>query len=293
MLRHRPHSVPMTMDSSRRAKGGPGAGPQQPMTLAFRIGPVPVRLGLGLLLATLAFGLGARHGLLAAMAWTAGLLATLFVHELAHAATARMWGAPAEVHLTLFRGGRAPWMTSLSPLRRMLAYLSGPASNLGIAATAFGLSHASRWTGALNQLAWMNLAWGALNLLPVLPLDGGHALVALLGGLTKRQGERPVRWLSVLLAAALGIGAAHFRAPIPLLICVLVGFQNASTLLGARGERHQESLMKVHLQAAFDALENGETAKAVEHCRTVLAASRSTATRKEAVRMLSYASASS
>ena len=26
----------------------------------------------------------------------------------------------------------------------------------------------------LNDVMWVNLGWGVLNLLPILPLDGGH-----------------------------------------------------------------------------------------------------------------------
>lgn len=281
------------MEGSQRVRGRPGSEPGGPTTLAFRVGRIPVRLGLGLLLTSLAFGLGARHGILAATGWSAGLLVTLFAHEMSHAVAARAWGVPAGVELALFRGSDTTSTAALPPLRRVLVHVAGPASNLVLAATAFGLASARpSLAGALHPLAWMNVTWGALNLLPILPFDCGKALVALLDALTGGRGERPMRVVSIALAAILGAAAVYVRAPILLLICFLVALQNVRALPHARSRRNVEALMKVHVQAAFDALEAGDAPKGVTHCLTVLAASKSPASRREAVRLLAYAYAS-
>jgi membrane-associated protease RseP (regulator of RpoE activity) len=53
-------------------------------------------------------------------------------------------------------------------------------------------------------VAWVNISWGVLNLLPILPLDGGNVLLLVLQAATHGAGERPARIVSMIGA---GIGA--------------------------------------------------------------------------------------
>ncbi len=266
------------------------------MTLTLRLGPIPVRINPGLIFIALLLGLGPQRGPLAIAARAVAFLATVFAHDLAHAAAARSFGAPAEVHLTLFRAGFGSWIGSLSRVRKVVVCLAGPIVSLAVAAVAFALVHARPplgevGAGALRYLGWINLGWGLLNLLPILPLDAGHALVALLDGATKGRGEQSVRWLSIACATALGLAAASSRLMLPVFICGLVAFQNANALR-ALGARNGESILRMRLQAAFAALERGEATTAIGHCHEVLRASTSPATRKDAVRLLAYGYAS-
>jgi Zn-dependent protease len=266
------------------------------MILAFRFGPIPVRIHAWFPVAALILALGAHHGPAGIATRAVGFLITAFAHDLAHAAAARSFGAPAEVNLTLYRGGLGSWIVSLSPVRKVVVSLAGPAVSLVIAVVTMGIVHADPSVGevgvdALRYLGFVNLGWGLLNLLPLLPLDGGHALVALLDGATKKRGEESVRLLSIACAAVLGLVGALHRAFLPVFVCGVVALHNARALR-TQGARNGESIMRVHLQAAFDALERGEAATAIGHCREVLSASTSPATRRDAVRLLAYAYAS-
>jgi len=266
------------------------------MILAFRLGPISVRIHIAFLFVALLLGLGARRGTIGIAAWAIGFLVTVLSHELSHAIAARSFGMPAEVHLTLFRPGLGPRIRSLSPHQRVIACLAGPVASLSIAAMAFGLTglHPSGGDaprGMLQYLGWLNLGWGLLNLLPILPLDAGHALVALLDRVTKGRGELPVRWLSVGWAVALGLVAIRSGMTLPALICGLVAFQNVQSVR-ALGAANREEIMRGRLQAAFDGLERGETATAIGHCREILRASSGLSTRRDAVRLLAYAYAS-
>jgi hypothetical protein len=146
--------------------------------------------------------------------------------------------------------------------------------------------------GVLRYLGLINLGWGLLNLLPILPLDAGHVLVALLDRATKGRGEWPVRWLSAGCSAAFGLVALHFHLVLPAFTCGLLAFQNVQALrtLGARS--NCESIMRVHLQAAFGAIERGDAVAGIGHCRKVLSAPCGPAMRKDALRLLAYAYAS-
>jgi hypothetical protein len=140
------------------------------MTFAFHLGPIPVRIHLWFLITALLLGLGAQHGPVAVAVWGGGFFLTVFAHELAHAVAARWFGAPAEVHLTLFRAGLASRIGSLSPLQRVAVWLAGPALSLLIAAMSFAVLQVrpaaiEMGAGVLRYLGWINVGWGFLNLM--------------------------------------------------------------------------------------------------------------------------------
>jgi Zn-dependent protease len=119
----------------------------------------------------------------------AGIFCSILLHELGHAAAARLFKTNV-THIDLTGlGGIAHFASSLprSAFARVVIYLAGPAANIGLiyamgalAATAQG-SGKSMLAFALLQLSTINFYLAAFNLLPAFPLDGGHALDAILG----------------------------------------------------------------------------------------------------------------
>jgi Zn-dependent protease len=264
------------------------------MCLSFRLGPIPVRVHAWFLSMAVVLGLGAHHGLLGVAIWTAGLLITAMTHELGHALTLRRFGAPAEVCLSFVRPAASARAASLPALARAIVALAGPAASLALGGAALAVVRAfpSSIAGAgLQYLAWINLVWGLVNLLPLFPLDGGHALAAALERAARRtrgDGKQIVHWLSVALAVIAGILALRARMPIPALFCAYLALQNARSLR-TRDQANREAALTLHVQAAFDALQREEITVAVRHCRTVLGGSGDPATRRDAVRLLAYA----
>ena len=55
----------------------------------------------------------------------------------------------------------------------------------------------------LNSFLWMGFFWGILNLLPILPLDGGHISRGFFAQIFPRGGERLAVWISMICAAFL------------------------------------------------------------------------------------------
>jgi stage IV sporulation protein FB len=75
-----------------------------------------------------------------------------------------------------------------------LAHGSGPAL------------HSSRlWYVLLNDLLWVNFYWGLVNLLPVDPLDGGHASRAVFEQRDPFHGRRNSLILSACVAGAVAL----------------------------------------------------------------------------------------
>jgi Zn-dependent protease len=254
---------------------------------------MPVRIHAWFLLISVLLGLGAQGGLVGTLGRAIAFLATVFVHELSHAVVARSFGAEAEVEM-LSGGALGVRIASLNPGRRVLVCMAGPAVNLlGGAIALVVIRTQSLGAGievdALRFVCRVNLAWGLLNLLPILPLDAAHALTAALDRTTKGRSEQIVRSVSIGAALMLWVATLALRMTVPALICALMVFQNVYALGLARDRANGESIMRVRLQAAFDALERGDTSVAVEHCRIILGASTDAAVRRDAVRLLAYA----
>ncbi len=110
------------------------------------------------------------------------LLLTLLVHEVAHALTALGLGRGRAVVSLWPWFGRAD-VETFGDRRTALVALSAPAANLvcaGALLLAGGRPTAALGAAPLLDLAFTaNLAMGLVNLLPIPPVDGGRALVAL------------------------------------------------------------------------------------------------------------------
>lgn len=123
-----------------------------------------------------------------------GLFASVVLHEVAHAVTARRYGIPIR-GITLFFFGGVAEMGGEPPTARSEFFIAiaGPIASLGIAGTGGALyllggleDPASSWLGPLlgviGYLALMNAVLAVFNLIPAFPLDGGRVLRSLLWG---------------------------------------------------------------------------------------------------------------
>lgn len=261
--------------------------------LSFRLGHIPVRIHLWVLVAPALMALGPWSLTGRVIAFVAAVLA----HELGRAAAARSFGLPAELDLSFSWGSLASRLASLSRGRRIAVCAAGPAANLGLAAATFALvrmhSVGQAVGGALSYFAFINLGWGVIHMLPVFPFDGGYALAAALDRATRGQGEQTVRWLSIFGALIVGAAALASKMVVIAALCALISAPSVWALHVARNRRSLDTMTRLHLQAAYDALERGEATTAKHHCLLLLSLGARPDVRKDAVRLLAYAYATS
>ncbi len=110
------------------------------------------------------------------------LYGSVLLHEISHALTARAFGLPVRGISLHFLGGHTEIeRESPTPGRDILISAAGPAVSLAVSGLAY-LAHelvehpVARYI--LFGLYFANLVVGVFNLLPALPLDGGHILRA-------------------------------------------------------------------------------------------------------------------
>lgn len=180
--------------------------------LHLRLGDVPVRIELGFFL--VAALLGASLGTVKGVAiWVAVVLVSVLVHELGHAVAMRLSGVSARIVLHGMGGLTIPSGAIHSRAKRITVDLAGPLSGLlllGVPAVWLSATLESPSVDVelvLLSVVWVNVAWSLVNLLPILPLDGGNVTKEVLDVLTDEQGEVPARVVSIVVAGAAGLFA--------------------------------------------------------------------------------------
>jgi Zn-dependent protease len=156
---------------------------------------VNMHWSVALIAMLLGASLGNAIGWLAAGIGVVGFLASILVHEFAHALTARRFGVGTE-SIQLWALGGIARLDRESPTARAEGWIAvaGPAASavlgvLGIGGwLAVGASRSSSdFVGLLGWLGIINVMLAVFNLLPGAPLDGGRILKAVRWG---RHGDR-------------------------------------------------------------------------------------------------------
>jgi Zn-dependent protease len=171
--------------------------------------------------------------------WVLCTLASVMVHELGHAVTGRIFGLPGNITLAGMGGQATGNFDTLASWQRVLVILAGPGAgflflfvlilinqrpwNLNVADALnlpslkipwtwdlldqidTNLKSTSPYTEIMKFLCWMNLFWNLINLIPIIPLDGGMLMREGCTVLSPVHGQRFAFGLSFLLAGSLAI----------------------------------------------------------------------------------------
>lgn len=156
----------------------------------FQLGALPVRIHPGFWIGTAILGWDATKyapelgiSRIESLAWwTLVVFLAILAHELGHALTARAFGAQNTRIVLHAMGGLAISDGGLSRGRRVVELLMGPGAGFLLFGAAWlavlvaggekALSLKLRL--AYDDLYWVCIAWGFVNLLPIYPLDGGQ-----------------------------------------------------------------------------------------------------------------------
>jgi len=171
--------------------------------------PVHVRAGFLMFMVLIVLLYGGEFGL-----WLAGALFVFtLIHELGHALAARHTGAEAEISLNFLAGYASYTPTRpISRLERAGISFAGPAVQIVTSVAilfAMGVNPTDR--NSINDspaswaIWWAGPMIGLLNLIPVLPLDGGNIVMT---GLDRLVGKRSRQWMLYFSLAVTGVFAA-------------------------------------------------------------------------------------
>ncbi len=192
--------------------------------------------------------------------WAACIMVSILIHELGHTLAFRWYGIDSSILLYHFGGLAIPsgaWWGSRAPRLRsgedLVVAAAGPVFQIGsallltlgvwamgyrVSAFLFMPGPIARWGATMegdeidgaaafalvNFYVLPSIMWGLLNLLPVLPLDGGRiaqSLVAISGG-----DPRQALWLGVIASALIAIYAFQSGQVFLAILFVWLGIDN-------------------------------------------------------------------
>lgn len=263
-----------------------------PMKLSFKLGSIPVHIHASFLLTALFLGMTGRQSPQGMAVWVGVVLVGVLVHELGHALMGMAFGLKPVISL-MGMGGLTSWPQGkrLSNTKSVLVSLAGPLTGMLLGFAVLMLVHPAPGTLAdLIATVWVqvNIVWGLFNLMPVMPLDGGNVMFAILQGATKGRGERPARMVSIAIAGLGGLFAFQKGQPYIAVLAGLFLFQNFQALR-ALGAAKDDAPLREDLRMAYAALEKSDANTAARHARVVVEQAADPALRTDGVRLLAFA----
>jgi Zn-dependent protease len=203
-----------------------------------------------------ASGLPTADGLRLGLAVTFILFASLFLHEVAHAALGTALRRPVqEIAITLFGAHTAFTRPADSALASGLVAAIGPATNAAIAGFVASLGLVVPGLGStplFHFVVTCNLLLAGFNALPGYPLDGGRVVEAVVWAVSRRRrvGTIVAAWcgIAVALATFVYFAAELLRNPVrgegdflwAALISGMIGASSVTTLRDLRAVRLAE-----------------------------------------------------
>ena len=174
--------------------------------------PVEVRWQFWLTAAILGGGIGAESGeaLFELLIWMAVVFVSILLHELGHGFAMRHFG-DRQVRIVLHSfGGFAQGSRRLSRSQDVLMSAAGPATSLFVGFVGYLVIEAMPMLPDYLLLAFaflmrMNLLWAVVNLLPIIPLDGGRISLGLFGPGRERSALKLGFYVAIGAALYLGL----------------------------------------------------------------------------------------
>ncbi len=148
--------------------------------------------------------------LMGTVIWAFVIFISVLFHEYGHAIAATFFGQRAQIQLFAFGGLTIPQGKKLKGYQEFIVIAMGPLFGfLLYFATLFvpveALASSSAFGPYLAYLVivtrFINLFWTIVNLIPILPLDGGHLLRVILEGFIGHKAWKVSFYISLILSA--------------------------------------------------------------------------------------------
>ena len=171
------------------------------------------------------------HPFILTLIWIGVIFISILIHEYGHALTSRYFGQKPRIHLVAFGGLTYPEGPRLRGWREFLVVLNGPLFGfllfllcLFLLSTGFFENLYILYT--LKIFTWVNLFWTIINLLPIMPLDGGQLLRVVLESIFGAKGLKYAIFTSMLLSCGFSVAFFFIGYFLVGAIFFLFAFQN-------------------------------------------------------------------
>lgn len=202
--------------------------------------------------------------ILGTLVWMGVIVLSLLVHEFGHALSAKSFGQTAQIELVAMGGLTFHDGKKLKGWQDFLIVLMGPLSSLILAGAAFLLRNALMGispllTYVLTLFVFINIFWTIINMLPILPLDGGQLVRIVLEGIFGHKGLKFTLMLGIILGVGFGIAAFIVGYFLIGAIMLLLAFESFSSWKQVKGMTYQDRDQDIqkNLEEAQDEIRSG------------------------------------
>lgn len=202
--------------------------------------------------------------------WIFVILVSVLVHEMGHALTAVFFGLRPRIELVALGGLTYHQGEKLPFWKQFFIVLNGPVFGFLLFVLAgvflkFGVAPASFGGGVLKLFYWVNLVWTILNLIPVMPLDGGQLLRIVLESFFGAKGFRYSLIIGMGISGVISLGFFLYQQYLIGALFFLFAFQSWDMFrrLKLLSNVDRSDQLKTALAAAERNLQEGEKDKAL------------------------------
>jgi Zn-dependent protease len=226
--------------------------------------------------------------------WGLVVFFSVLVHEMGHGFAGRAFGL--EPQITLYAmGGLTSWTDdrkAISPVQSICISLAGPLSGLLLGGLVFLLKPFYAGDSflirvAIADLLWANIAWSLFNLLPIIPLDGGHIVESLEEWWRGKSENLASTILSIAVAAAVCLWAFTTQSSWVAFLTAWFLWSNATTIIRRIQLRFDQPLEE-KLKTAGQELQNGNGKALIKLSEEVFTKARSEPLKRKALELLIY-----
>ena len=262
------------------------------MAAAFRLWGIPVRVHLVFILMAAALGLLSQGN---PFIWIVIVFQGVLMHELGHAFVGRHYGLKPNIELVAL-GGLTWWDggESLSPGRSILVSVAGPLVGIVLGGLVYG-AHFAGWLPdaafareIVVVFVWVNLGFGLLNLIPMLPLDGGNIVASGLEWIRPGHGRRLSCYVSFFFIGVVGALSVYFGEIFITLLLALFAMTTYRVLEAERARNAPAAQGGPPLVQAFAALYAGDGRRLVDLAGKLVQAATDDDARDEAFHLLAW-----
>lgn len=172
---------------------------------------IPLKVSPAFFLTAGLIGFLSSYDFLQTVIWIGIIFFSVLFHEFGHAVAARAFGQHPRIELTPFGGLTIPYGKELSPPKEFVVILMGPLFGFAIfvgASILLQFPYGNSFVrGVLEKFRYVNLFWTFVNLLPILPLDGGQLVRVVLNWIFGAKSLKASLYISFFFAALLSVAA--------------------------------------------------------------------------------------
>ena len=236
---------------------------------------IPIKIAPTFFLTAALIGFINSFSILGTVIWIGIIFISVLFHELGHALTSLLFGQNPRIELVAFGGLTIPEGKQLVKWKEFIVVLMGPLFGFLLfvfATLLLQLPFENVPARAILQaIRFVNLFWTAVNLFPILPLDGGQLVRIVLEGIFGAKGWKMALYVSLAFSSLLSIAFFIVGYFLVGAVFLIFAFQGVETIrkFGAYSVADQDESNQMAMKEVEELLRRGQVESAVDKLEAI------------------------